>query len=610
MSGGTKIYGPLVSADPADKYYHADAKKIKGGHQIVNTIEQRDLIDNEIRKEGMTCDVIEEDTNYILIGGISNSNWEIQSQGRISLSQSIATLGFLKAFKSNITSLPSLNPDNLPLFVYSINNNSGASGNTALVRNVVNCIYLDGLFNGKLDVTLNKRARFPINPKLSGNQTIPITSSTFAVSNRTVNNLVTNLSSINTKQKYLAVGDSITAQDVYDDINNSKEYWNYTSKIQSNALKDNIDNSSVPSILTIGHLNFQSRNFTYKGNNLTLRSGNGGQSGWTGSQYLNHAIQLSGIDVGSGLDRTIYGRPIPEIGYYILGLVANGGGAWTGSNAQIELIRTTLQGKYSCDKNATLFNFLKAQVDWIGDTGTYTGSTTQNDQMDAYLEAILDNPRNPFYSKTKARTGGATNAFSLSTYLSRYKTLADDGTTRLIVGVTAGTKVTNATAYDVCTPTHVSFNFGENDLWLFPNATFDQIATTVRTLANSVIGEYPSMKVAIFTNPHGGTNYPELFEEGVRFPKLDVNNTKSGLRNAIISNLGVTASTVKTGNIYYIDTYLTTYPLSRSLDNFGESNGEAIDYENLDQSGVHLGLKGYASMGDHVQGWIYYSVNN
>lgn len=54
---------------------------------------------------------------------------------------------------------------------------------------------------------------------------------------------------------------------------------------------------------------------------------------------------------------------------------------------------------------------------------------------------------NPFYDEK-------TKGFSLKACLDKYRTLADNGMTRLIPGETAGTEVKDANAYDLCTPTH------------------------------------------------------------------------------------------------------------------------------------------------------------
>ncbi|MEA5404509.1 hypothetical protein VB776_16370 [Arcicella sp. DC2W] len=75
MTGGTIIYSKLTSPNPADKTPHVDAKKVEGGHQIVDTIEERDLIDAEIRREEMTCYVKDTGIIYQLEGGILNENW-------------------------------------------------------------------------------------------------------------------------------------------------------------------------------------------------------------------------------------------------------------------------------------------------------------------------------------------------------------------------------------------------------------------------------------------------------------------------------------------------------------------------------------------------------
>ena len=89
-------------------------------------------------------------------------------------------------------------------------------------------------------------------------------------------------------------------------------------------------------------------------------------------------------------------------------------------------------------------------------------------------DELANNPINPFYSLNEARNGSSGTAFSLDTYLDRYRTLDDSGN-RLtgqagasVVGEDGrtykiGTRVSNTTDWDVCSPTHVILNVGIND---------------------------------------------------------------------------------------------------------------------------------------------------
>ena len=94
--------------------------------------------------------------------------------------------------------------------------------------------------------------------------------------------------------------------------------------------------------------------------------------------------------------------------------------------------------------------------------------------------------------------------FSLAKYLSNYKTLADDGVTRLVVGSTAGVLVTNVNAHDVCTPTHVVIQLGFNDV------EANAIAN-IQLMIDSIKAEFPTMIVIISSTDAAGTYYPENY---------------------------------------------------------------------------------------------------
>lgn len=124
------------------------------------------------------------------------------------------------------------------------------------------------------------------------------------------------------------------------------------------------------------------------------------------------------------------------------------------------------------------------------------GWTTRN-----YLyDASVSGADNYFYDGSKA----GTVKFSLAKYLSNYKTLADDGVTRLAVGSTAGALVTDVNTADVCTPTHVVIQLGFNDV----EANF---IADLTLLVNDIKTEFPNMIVIISIVDAAGTFFPEKY---------------------------------------------------------------------------------------------------
>jgi len=168
-------------------------------------------------------------------------------------------------------------------------------------------------------------------------------------------------------------------------------------------------------------------------------------------------------------------------------------------SANVETIMTTPEGKNIPKDTPAFLAYIQVNLD--------AGVTTYAEAV-AALDALEANPINPFYDKTMAQTSSV--AFSLKTYLDRYKTLDFDGSTRLIVGNTAGSEVTNSQDYDVVLPTHIILQHSHND----ENVSW--IGTNYRLWTNSIKSEYVAngwgdVKIGISIIPHTGTYYPKRY---------------------------------------------------------------------------------------------------
>lgn len=106
---------------------------------------------------------------------------------------------------------------------------------------------------------------------------------------------------------------------------------------------------------------------------------------------------------------------------------------------------------------------------------------------------------NPFYDEK-------TKGFSLKACLDKYRTLADNGMTRLIPGETAGTEVKDANAYDLCTPTHVVINLNHNSFLAEYKANIPDVVKTIKR-------EYPDIIVILMSIDETGTYFPAKYPE-------------------------------------------------------------------------------------------------
>lgn len=94
--------------------------------------------------------------------------------------------------------------------------------------------------------------------------------------------------------------------------------------------------------------------------------------------------------------------------------------------------------------------------------------------------------------------------FSIQSYLDKYKTLADDGVTRLVAGDTAGTEVVDVNANDVCTPNVITISLGFNDTQANYELYIDYMVASIRE-------EFPTTPIVINLLDAAGTYYPELY---------------------------------------------------------------------------------------------------
>lgn len=106
---------------------------------------------------------------------------------------------------------------------------------------------------------------------------------------------------------------------------------------------------------------------------------------------------------------------------------------------------------------------------------------------------------NPFYDPDS-------ETFSLKYFVDNYKTLNDDGKTRLSVGSTAGPLVDDVTKWDVCTPTHVVINLNHN-------SSLSEYQTNITNVVNKIKQEYPNMIIILMSIDETGTYFPDKYPD-------------------------------------------------------------------------------------------------
>ena len=263
------------------------------------------------------------------------------------------------------------------------------------------------------------------------------------------------------------------------------QYW---AVIKNEFEKAKIDAGDVNhNCLMVGQFSINSWNLTYGGiTSRPLKAMAEGRGGWNMTTHLMWSMNWA--TRGQGL-------------WDLLGLGDGSGSDFIEGDR--ETLMTTPEGKYSPINTAAFIAYINSELG--ASETTYAGAV-------ALLDALEADPVNQFYDKATAVA--TDHAFSMKAYQDRYKTLASDGTTRLIVGSTAGTKVTTATDWDVCVPTHIILQHSHND------GDVAWVASNYRIMTDAIKAEYTAqgwgtVNIAISIIGHTGTYYPK------RYPMFD-----------------------------------------------------------------------------------------
>ncbi|MCX6281466.1 MAG: hypothetical protein NTU51_05860 [Bacteroidetes bacterium] len=294
--------------------------------------------------------------------------------------------------------------------------------------------------------------------------------------------------------KIMCIGDSVTSgylAGVGVPSGMPSQYWAVIKEQFEQAKIDSGDDAGHHKCILVGHYSSCPWTMVYGGQTRSLKPFAEGYGGWSTPSHLywsrNWAVRTQGL-------------------WDMLGLGDGTGTDYVNSAPQNLLMFTTPEGKNAPIDTTIFRTWLNTEL---------TGAATNYAEAVALLDAKEADPENPFYDKTTALAVDV--AFSISAYLARYKTLANDGTTRLLVGSTAGTKVTDADAYDVCLPTHFVLSHSHND------GDVAWFATNLRKWTDAIKAEYTAQSwgdvfIGISVIRFTGTYYPS------RYPMFDKNS--------------------------------------------------------------------------------------
>lgn len=260
-----------------------------------------------------------------------------------------------------------------------------------------------------------------------------------------------------------------------------------------------------------------------------VRGCNEGRGGWAISDYLRHAVQCRSRN-GSTNNAMLVGK----VAWDSLGLGSqkrDGSGGRDYQNFVYNeingnLIRSTCHGYYDADPTEDLWNWIvktRGLKSFSYNDRQYvfgeSYSTNDDDAQIAAMKYICQNPDVPFYDYNTVQTSDGEYSFNFGVYLSRYKTLQDDGKTRLVKGSTAGSLVKDVNLYDVCTPTHVAIIMAYNDINNVVNGA-EPVADDHYLMARLVKEYSSSIQCAVGCTHRYGAFYPARWAQLGFFPEI------------------------------------------------------------------------------------------
>ena len=197
----------------------------------------------------------------------------------------------------------------------------------------------------------------------------------------------------------------------------------------------------------------------------------------------------------------------------------------------------------------------------------------------------------------------------MAKYIERYKTLEDDGETRLIMGSTAGSFIkyeSQINNYNVCTPTHVTIELGINDYGGLSN---EQRAADIEKIAELITAYNSDIKVGFVQVHIPGAFNPQKWSDVGKFGQIGdwfINAYTSKLWgiNRILSEKYNTPNGIN--GIYYVPTFYVHGFTKAGAYQHPMPNGREIIVDGTDV--LHPAIDVYQEIGYQILCWLLYTL--
>lgn len=402
--------------------------------------------------------------------------------------------------------------------------------------------------------------------------------------------------------KLTSIGDSLTQGQV-NGSNGNKIAYSVIIDFLVQALNADIGSVTLVNVGTMLGID----TLTQFDRTYTVRACNEGRGGWAISDYLRKFCNTRMLNGTNTFDRVVN-----KIAWDSLGLgtmTRNGvpGRSYTNlvnNDTNGALIKNTCHGYYEADPTEQLWTWIVevcgvTSFTYDGTTYTFgeTYSTADDEAQKAYiLFRCTENVTNPFYDYDTVQSSDGAYAFNYTEYLNKYKTLAADGVTRLEVGSTAGTEVTDINAYDVCEPTHASIIMTENDVNNISDGSL--VISDVVLMGERIHAHNPSIKILMGTNRGYGVFNSGLYSQQGYIKETTVNSYRLAAYQALKAELATNTDFDE----------LPLYAIQSPKGTAGAQSYDTFDLDKLDRwngDGLHAGdVWGYLDRAYQILAWI------
>ncbi|NNH78324.1 SGNH/GDSL hydrolase family protein, partial [Acinetobacter sp. ANC 5380] len=205
------------------------------------------------------------------------------------------------------------------------------------------------------------------------------------------------------------------------------------------------------------------------------------------------------------------------------------------------------------------------------------------------------------------------NKWSLNAWLSKYRTLDDNGT-RLTLGNGTGSLITssNINSIDVCKPTHVVIALGMNDGGTL--AQYKQMIDTIRA-------EFPEVIIGIVVMPVAGTYFPSLHPNcspnSIFWNNHDNIISKRNQQYNLLKMLQENYPETEEENNVYVIPFFHTAPTAESIagrkSNLPDADySSALGSQHFEHFGwganIHTNGLGHINWGYQLYSWIKWTI--